>query len=44
MFDAIMNFITSIISTIVLIWTICNVIRGYDEEYEANKGDITHEQ
>ena len=43
MFDAIMNLATSIISTIVLIWTICNVIRGYDEEYEANKGGIKHE-
>lgn len=37
MFDAIMNLATSVIGTIVLIWTICNVIRGYDEEIEEKK-------
>jgi hypothetical protein len=43
MLDAIMNLVTSVISVIVLIWTICNVIHGYEEKYDANKGGITHE-
>ena len=39
MLDAIMNLITIAISTIVLIWAICNVIRGYDQEYAMRQMD-----
>ena len=46
MLDAVLNFITSVVGTIIVIWTICNVIKGYDEEVKeksATKGTENYE-
>ena len=32
MTDIVMNFIVSVVGIILVIWTICNVVNGYEEE------------
>ena len=36
--EVVLNFIVSVVGIIIVIWTICNVINGYEEELEEKEG------